>query len=296
MLSDLAFLGLGLMGTGMAKRLLGAGFPVTVYNRDAAKAAPLAAAGARVTGAPRAAAAEAEVVISMLADDSAARAVWLGDSGALAGAPRGAVLVECSTVSVAWIEELAKAGAARGCEVLDAPVTGSKPQAAAGELCFMVGGPASVLEMVRPVLASMSRKIDHVGPVGSGALLKLINNFLCGVQAASLAEALTLIERAGLDRAQSLEILTQGAPGSPLLRTFSGRMAAQAYAPNFLLRLMAKDLDYAQREGARHQVPMATAATALGIFQAAIAAGYGDQDVSAVIEPLRRAASPSSPP
>jgi 3-hydroxyisobutyrate dehydrogenase len=279
----------------MARRLLGAGFAVTVYNRDAAKAAPLAADGARAAASPRAAAAAADVVVSMLADDTAARAVWLGADGALAGAPRGAVLVECSTVTVAWIKELGQAAAAAGCELLDAPVTGSKPQAAAGELSFMVGGSAAALERVRPVLTPMSRKIDHVGPVGSGALLKLVNNFLCGVQTASLAEALTLIERAGLDRTQALEILGQGAPGSPLFRTFSARMAAQAYTPNFLLRLMAKDLAYAQREGARLQVPMATAAAASGVFQAAIAAGLGDQDVSSVIEPLRRAATPSTP-
>jgi 3-hydroxyisobutyrate dehydrogenase len=289
----IAFLGLGVMGAGMARRLLAANFPLTVYNRDPAKSAPLAAAGARVAESPRAAAKDADVVISMLADDEAARAVWLGKTGAVRGAPRGAVLIESSTVSMAWIEKLSAAAARRGCVLLDCPVTGSKPQAAAGELLFLAGGDAAALERVQPVLAAMGRKVEHVGPSGSGALLKLVNNFLCGVQTASLAEGLSIVERAGLDRAKALEILTTGSPGSPILRTFSARMAARTYEPNFLLRLMAKDLRYAKKEGARRQVPMTTATAALKVFEAAIAAGHGEQDVSSVIEPFRAAPPPS---
>ncbi len=228
----------------------------------------------------------------MLADDDAARALWLGKDGALKGAARGAILVECSTVSVGWIGKLSAAAARRGCELLDAPVTGSKPQAAAGELTFLVGGSAEALERIQPVLAAMSRKVEHIGPSGSGALLKLVNNFLCGVQTASLAEGLSIIERAGLNRDKALEILTKGSPGSPILQTFSGRMTARTYTPNFLLRLMAKDLRYAKKEGARRQVPMTTAAAALKVFDSAIAAGFGEQDVSSVIEPFRQSAPP----
>ena len=187
--SPIAFLGLGIMGSGMARRLLGAGFPVTVYNRNCDKAAPLAAAGARIAASPREAAAGAKVVIAMVADDAASRGLWLGEQGALAGAARGTVLVESSTLTVGWVKELAAAAAAGGFEFLDAPVTGSKMQAAAGELNFLVGGEAATLEKIRPVLVPMSRSIVHLGPTGSGALIKLINNFVCGVQVASLAEA-----------------------------------------------------------------------------------------------------------
>lgn len=287
-LPSIAFLGLGLMGTGMARRLLAANFPLSVYNRNADKSAPFAAAGARVAASPHDAAASADIVISMLADDKASRALWLGDQGALGGTKSGTVLVECSTVSVGWVKDLAAAAAARGCELIDAPVTGSKPQAAAGELTFLVGGTAATLEKIRPALAVMSRAIIHLGPSGSGALLKLVNNFLCGVQAASLAEAIGLIEHAGLDRAQALEVLGTGAPGSPLLRTFAGRMTAQSYEPNFLLRLMAKDLAYAWQEGNRHSVDLKTAAAALEVFQRAVDAGLGEKDVSAVVEPFRQ--------
>jgi 3-hydroxyisobutyrate dehydrogenase len=232
----------------------------------------------------------------MVADDAASRGVWLGEAGALAGTTRGAVLVEASTLTVGWIEELAREAAARGCELLDAPVTGSKPHAAAGELLFLVGGPASALEIARPVLAPMSRGIVHVGTTGSGALLKLVNNFMCGVQAASLAEALALVEKAGLDRAKALEVLTNGAPGSPLVKTVSARMAARDYAPNFLLRLMAKDMTYAIAEGRRHGVSLSTVTPALALLERAIADGHGDEDFAAIVEPLRKAAGAAADP
>lgn len=282
-----AFLGLGLMGTGMARRILDAGFPLTVHNRSAAKAEPFAAVGARVAASPAEAALDAQVIISMVADDEVSRTFWLGENGALAAAAPGTVFIECSTLSVKWIHELAAAAKERGCALIDAPVTGSKPHAAAGELCFVAGGAAEDLEKIRPVLEVMSRAIIHVGPVGSGALLKLVNNFMCGVQAASFAEAVGVIEKAGLDRTKALELLTNGAPGSPLIKLFSQRMADGGYEPNFVLRLMAKDLAYAQNEGAKHGINLATAEAAHGVFQRAIEAGLGEKDFSAVLETFR---------
>jgi 3-hydroxyisobutyrate dehydrogenase len=284
-----ALVGLGLMGSGMARRLLAAGFPLTVYNRSPERAAPLVAEGAHSAASPREAAARADVILSMVADDSASRAVWQGEHGALAGAARGSVLVESSTLTVGWIEELAREAATAGCELLDAPVTGSKVHAASGELCFLVGGSAAALEIARPVLSAMSRAVVHVGPTGRGALLKLVNNFLCGVQAASLAEALALIERSGLDRTKALEILTTGAPGSPLVKTLSGRMTAGDYTPNFLLKLMAKDMAYALGEGRRYGLSLSTVASALGLYERSIASGRGDEDFSVVVETLREA-------
>ena len=282
-----ALIGLGLMGSGMARRLLGAGFPLAVFNRNRERAAPLGAEGAHVAATPREAAARADIVLSMVADDAASRAVWLGENGALAGTAPGAVLVECSTLSVGWIEELAREAAARGSELLDAPVTGSRSHAASGELCFLVGGSAAALETARPALTAMSRAIVHLGPTGRGALLKLVNNFMCGVQAASLAEALALIERSGIDRTKALEVLTAGAPGSPLVKTLSGRMTTRDYTPNFLLRLLAKDLTYALAEGRGHGLSLSTVASALEVVKQAIAAGHGEEDFSALVEPLR---------
>lgn len=244
-MKSIAVVGLGTMGSGMARRLLGGGFAVTVYNRTASRADALKEAGANVAQTPREAAVGADVVIAMLSDDAASQSAWLGDNGALAGARPGAVLIESSTLSVSWVKELAAAAEALGCHLLDAPVTGSKPQAANGELLFLVGGDGAVLDSVRDVLAPMSRGVLHLGQTGSGSLMKLVNNFLCGVQAASLAEAMAMIEGSGLDRAQALEVLANGAPGSPLLRTLGARMAARDYKTNFAVDLMAKDLTYA---------------------------------------------------
>jgi 3-hydroxyisobutyrate dehydrogenase len=288
MAPHITFLGLGIMGNGMARRLLGAGFAVTVHNRDRAKAEAIAAAGAKVAATPREAAAGADFVFSMVADDVASRGIWLGENGALAGATPTAILVECSTLTVAWVHDLARAAEERGFQFVDAPVTGSKAAAAAGELNFLVGGSPAALDKIRPALAAMSRTITHLGPTGSGALIKLINNFVCGVQVAAIAEAVAWIEQSGLDRAKALSVLLDGAPGSPLVKTVTGRMIAGDFTPNFLLKLMAKDLGYAVQESAARGRPISTAPAAIEIFQRAIAAGHGDKDMSAVVEPLRR--------
>jgi 3-hydroxyisobutyrate dehydrogenase len=284
----IAFLGLGIMGVAMARRLLDAGFPLTVFNRSAGKAQALAAAGARVAATAREAAASADIVIGMVSDDIASRGLWLGENAALAGVRQRTLLVECSTLSTGWVRELGDTTAKTGCELLDAPVSGSKPQAIAGELNFLVGGSAAAVERARPVFAAMGRSVTHVGPAGSGALLKLINNFLSGVQLVSVAEAIALIESSGLDRARALEVLNGGAPGSPIVRTVTARMAARDYEPKFQLQLAAKDLRYAIVEAANHGLTLTTAATALEAMDRAINAGRGAQDFSSVVEQFRK--------
>ena len=276
------------MGAGMARRLLGHGFPLTVFNRNAEKAKPFAAEGARVAASPFDAATGAEIIFSMVADDNASSVLWLGSKGALAGTKPGAVCIECSTLSVGWVRQLAAAAEAKGHEFLDAPVTGSKIHAASGELNFLVGGTEAALNRARPALAAMSKTIIPLGPVGSGALLKLINNFVAGVQVASLAEAIAMIERSGLDQAKSLEVIANGAPGSPLVKTIAARMTTPDYTPNFLLRLMAKDLGYAIGEGKKVSLDLVTAAAALQDFQKAIEAGHGEMDMAAIVEPMRK--------
>jgi 3-hydroxyisobutyrate dehydrogenase len=286
---QVAILGLGTMGAGMAKNLLSAGFPVTVYNRTRAKAEPMVASGARITESPAEAAQDADVIVSMLSDEIASRTTWTANNGALSAAKRGAILVESSTVKPEWIAELAGLAKARGLHLLDAPVTGSRLQAQAGELIFLVGGEAEVLERVRPALAAMSKEIVYLGPSGSGARMKLINNFLAGVQVASLAEGLSWIERSGLDRELALKVLRSGAPGSPLLGAISGRMVEAKYDVNFLLSLMEKDLRYAAVDAASLGIDLRTAKSAENRFHEAVDAGYGDKDMSAVVEPLRAA-------
>lgn len=279
-----AILGLGIMGGGMASRLLSAGFPLSVYNRSREKSEKFAEGGAFVAASPGEAAARSDIVISMVADDAASRSIWLGGEGALKGAPAGALLLESSTLSVGWVGELAAAATAKECEFLDAPVTGTKPHASAGELFFMVGGSADGFARAREILTVLGREVVHLGPNGSGALLKLINNFVCGVQAASFAEAMSMIRLSGLDREKSVAVLSNSALASPLIKRIVTAMTADDFTPNFPLRLMAKDIGYAINEGARLGFSIQTAVPALEIFRDAVGQGLGEEDFSAVVK------------
>ena len=283
-MTHIAFLGIGVMGRGMAARLLGAGFDVTIWNRTADRLEPLRQSGASIAASPREAAATAEVIVGMVSDDGASRAIWTGDQGALAGARSGTLIVECSTLSPEWVVELERLAADRGCSFLDAPVTGSKPQAASGEVLFLVGGDAAVVERAKPILRPMSRDIVHLGPVGSGVRMKLINNFVGAVQTVALAEALAFSEACGLDPEAAMAVLMNGAPGSPLVKTVGGRMMARDYSVNFMMKLMRKDVSYAIAEARRCGVPLKTAHTVAEVFDAAIAAGLGEADFAAVAE------------
>ena len=280
--AKVAILGLGIMGSGMARRLLSAGFPLTVYNRNREKCAPLVADGAFEAATPREAASRAEIVISMVSNDEASREVWLGDNGVLAGAATNSLLIESSTLSSEWIHELAEHAAKNHCRFLDAPVTGTKPHAASGELVFLVGGAEDAVAAAQPVFAVLGRSTIHLGGTGSGTLMKLVNNFVCGVQAASIAEAVALIHAGGLNRDSALSVLTGGAPGSGIVKRVSDRITSNDFTPTFALRWMAKDISYALKEASAQKLPLDTAAAALSVFQRAMAKGYGDEDFSAV--------------
>ena len=279
---SIAILGLGIMGAGMARRLLAANFPLAVYNRNREKSVPFGADGAFVASSPREAASRAQIVLSMVSDDSASRNVWLGENGALTGATTNSLLIESSTLSVGWIQELAAKAAERQCQFLDAPVTGTKPHAESGQLLFLVGGSADALDAARSVFSVLGRDVVHLGPTGSGALMKLVNNFLCGVQTASFGEAMSLVDAGGLDRAKAISILNGGAPGSGILKRIADRMAANDFSPTFALRWMAKDVTYALADASARGVSLQTASAALSVLQQAIAQGHGDEDFAAV--------------
>jgi len=288
--SSVALLGLGKMGNGMANNLLKAGFPLTVWNRTRAKAEPLTAAGAIVADNPARAARSAAVVIAMLSDDEASRAAWLGPDGALAAMAPQSIAVECSTLSPEWIAELHATVSDRGLRMVEAPVTGSRPQAEAGKLNFLVGADEQALAAVTPVLQCMSKEILHLGPVGCGAQLKLINNFLCAVQVTSFAQALAWMERTGLRLETALDFLKRGAPGSGILSAMSERMTNRTYDVNFLLRLMAKDVRYARSAAARLGVDLSMTSPTEELFRAAQDQGFGEKDMSAVAEVVRQRA------
>jgi 3-hydroxyisobutyrate dehydrogenase len=289
--TSVALLGLGTMGHGMAMNLLKAGFPLTVWNRTKSKAEPLAQMGATVAVSPADAATSAEVVIAMLADDAASRDAWLGQDGALAAMASQTIAVECSTLSPDWIAELHAAVTNRGLRMIEAPVTGSRPQAEAGQLNFLAGADNDTLVAVTPVLRSMSKEILHLGPVGSGAQLKLINNFLCAVQVTSFAEALAWMERTGLRLDTALDFLKRGAPGSGILSAMSERMTRRTYDVNFLLRLMAKDVRYAHAAAEKLGIDLSMSSSAEELFRKAQEVGLGEKDMSAVVEVVRERVS-----
>jgi 3-hydroxyisobutyrate dehydrogenase len=284
-----AFLGLGIMGAGMAARLISAGFEVAVWNRSADKAEPLRALGGHVAASPAEAARGAQIVVSMLADDSVSRQVWSGPKGALSAMAPGAVAVESSTLTGPWVRELAGLAAARGVAFLEAPVTGSRDQAAQGTLRFLLGGEEAAIAAARPALEAMGSAMVHLGPVGSAATVKLANNFLCGLQVAGLAEALALLEASDLDVEQAFTILAEGAPGSPLVKAVGRRMLDRAYTPHFIVPLMAKDLAYAQATLGDAGITSAIAQAARQRFLDAEEAGQGQRDIAAIIEPMREA-------
>jgi 3-hydroxyisobutyrate dehydrogenase len=282
-----AVLGLGTMGAPMAGNLVRAGFLLTVWSRNPERARGLVAQGAAWAATAREAAGAAAFVLAMVSDDAASRAVWCGEQGALAGVRSGTVLIESSTVSPGWIAELASLAAERGAGFLDAPVLGSRPQAERAELLFLAGGDGQVLESARPVLAALGRSVHHLGPLGSGATMKLVSNLLIGVQAAALAEALVLAERAGLDPAQVAEVVTSGSAASPVVRALTPRMQAPDGVTYFALGLLRKDLDYALAEAERAGCALPVTRAVRALLGRAEAQGLAADDMSRVTDVVR---------
>jgi 3-hydroxyisobutyrate dehydrogenase len=283
-----AMLGLGTMGAGMAHRLLAADFPLKLFNRNPERYRSFEGSAAQLCESPAQAAADADIVIGMVSDDDVSRAVWQGPAGALSGARRGAVLIESSTLSLGWVRKLSELSEAQGCHFLDAPVTGSKAQAQAGTLKFLVGGDAATIDKATSVLSAMGIEIVPLGPVGSGTVLKLVNNFVCGVQVTALTEGLAMLERFDLNQEAALMVLVKGAAGSPLVQTIASRIAANDFAPNFSVSLIAKDLAYAINEAANVGIDLTSAEAAHTRFRQAQSSGFGGQDISSLVEFLRK--------
>ena len=241
-----AFIGLGRMGHGMAGRYLDAGFEVTVWNRSRAKADGLIARGARWADSPKYGALVADDVVTMVADDEASRAVWLGKDGAATNMKTGTLAIECSTVSHRHALDLARELRSRGLIYIDCPVTGLPEAAAAGKLTLLAGADAADLEKARPYLAPLCTTIRHFGAVGSGTVFKLINNLMGAVQIASLAEGVAIAEQAGLDMDLVAEALSTGAVASPQVIRHSKRMVARDFSgATFTAALRHKDAAYA---------------------------------------------------
>jgi len=267
-----AVLGLGHMGTPMARRLVDAGHPVTVWNRTAGRAD--AVVGATVADTPAAAVDGAGVVITMLTDGAAVESVLFGESGAAAALADGSTLVEMSTIGPAALAAITRR-LPPGVAIVDAPVTGSTGAAAAGTLTILAGGPDEAVTRVEPVLAALGT-VRRCGGPGSGAALKLVLNTALVTALTSLVDVLAVADALGVARASALEALASGPLGVAVQRATAG-------AGHFAIRLAAKDLDLALAGGVASagELPLAEAAGTR--LRAAIAGGVGEDDIARLI-------------
>ena len=287
-----AILGTGRMGSAMARALARDGHQLTLCNRTPERATALAAEiGGRAVATPREAGAEAEVIISMVADDAAVRDLYQGPDGLLAGLTPGSVAVESSTVLPTVVRELAPHVHERGAAILDAPVSGSVSLAEAGQLTLMVGGEAADLERARPALESIAGRIFHLGPLGAGATLKLaVNAAIFGLNE-SLAEALVLAERAGVDRARAYEVFAASAVGAPYVQYKQAAFLQPDETPvAFSLELAAKDMAHILALAGAVGARMPQAELNRSMLVEAAAGGRGGADLSSVASQLRQTA------
>jgi 3-hydroxyisobutyrate dehydrogenase/2-hydroxy-3-oxopropionate reductase len=284
-----AVVGLGRMGSAMARRFHGAGHDLVVWNRDRTKAEALADdTGAAIAASPAAAAKEADVVVTSLADDAALVDVYLGLEGVASGIRPDAIALDTSTVDPATIRQVGASLDAVGARFCDCPVSGSVSTVEAGTLTIMAGGEPEVVAAVEAVLSAIAQKVVRVGDLGSGAACKLAVNGLLHSFNVALSEALVLAERAGVDREAAYEVFASGAAGAPYVH-----YKRQAFEhPDevdvaFTLDLAAKDLDLVRALGERVGATLEQAGTTAAIVEAAIASGMGGRDLSAIAVYLR---------
>jgi len=289
-MSKVAFIGLGAMGSGMAERLVDAGFEVTVYNRTREKTAGLVKAGAKVAATPKDAVKGAEAIFSMVSDNWASHEVWLGNDGVLEGdfADR-ALVIECSTLSHNWVLELADKVSARGLKYIDAPVTGLPEAAAAGELVLFVGSQMDDLDEARRFLIPLCKEIMHFGNVGTGTAYKLIVNLMGAVQIAAAAEGLAMAEKAGLDLGLVVNAICCGQAASPQVTRNVKRMAVSQHDSNLIFSgsMRLKDALYGVQLAQNLGASADFGNVAAGSFQELADSGLGNLNECKVIDIMR---------
>jgi 3-hydroxyisobutyrate dehydrogenase len=283
-MSKIAFLGLGAMGSRMVVNLLKAGHKVTVWNRTPETAKPLVEAGAKQASTPKEAATDVEFIFAMVRDNEASREVWLDPAtGALAGIEPNAVAIESSTLTPDWVRELGKVFAEKKVALLEAPVSGSRPQAEAAQLVYLVGGDAAVLERVEPLLKVLGSSIQHVGALGAGALAKLATNTLMGVQVTTIAELIGMLQRQGADPKKVLDAVAATPAWSTIATRATGSMLSGNFAPQFPVELIEKDFRYTiETAGGSGHAP--TIEASRSVFQEGIEEGLGGEQMTAVVK------------
>jgi 3-hydroxyisobutyrate dehydrogenase-like beta-hydroxyacid dehydrogenase len=279
---NVGLIGLGLMGAPMGLNLLKAGFPLTVWNRTASRAEPLAKQGAKVASTPKEVAAQADVLITIVSDPAALEGVLWGAGGALDGLRRGAIYIDSSTVTPDLARRAAAECSSRGVDFLDAPVTGGTWGAEKGELVFMIGGNADVLKRAQPVLDAVGKKFFLLGPNGAGQTVKLGMNLILAMQVDALAESLALVTASGVEGQKLVEVLQSSMGRTALLDIKAPLMLKKEYAPSFPLRLMHKDLRLALQLAREQGVTLPAASAAFDTYTAVKNSSADDPDYAAV--------------
>jgi 3-hydroxyisobutyrate dehydrogenase-like beta-hydroxyacid dehydrogenase len=289
-MANLGFVGLGVMGSRMVKRLLAAGHTVTGYNRTQSKAQGLLDLGMRWAESPRAAAASADVTFSMVTDTAALHAVTGGPDGILAGLGPGKIYVDMSTLSPAASRALAAQAAERGARMLDAPVSGSVSTLEQGKLSIMAAGDREAFENIKPILQVIGPKVNYVGANGLAVTMKIATNLSLAVQMLAFSEGVLLAERSGIPRATAVEVLLNSVIASPMVAyrgPFVLKMPDEAW---FDCGMMQKDMQLALELGRQVGVPLPTTALTNEMLTAARATGLGHKDFAVLFEVLARMA------
>ena len=286
-MEKVGFLGLGIMGKAMAVNLVNAGFEVTVWNRTPERCEPLRALGAKVAATPRGAVEASAITFAMLADPEAAAAVCFGAEGVLAGIGKGQGYVDMSTVDDSTSRRIAEAITGRGGRFLEAPVSGTKKPAEEGTLIILAGGDRSLFDEALPALDIMGKMVLYLGEAGCGARMKLVVNMIMGGMMSAFCEGLALGERGGLQPAQILEVLAEGALANPMFRVKGAMILDGNFSTAFPLKHMQKDLRLAIQLGDELAQPLPSAAAANEAFKRARAEGFADEDFCALYKTVR---------
>jgi len=285
-MEKIAYLGLGVMGSGMAKNLVAAGYPVTVWNRTPEKREPLVQMGASEASTPAEAVANVDVIMYSLSNDDAVGSVLFSDEGILAGVHSGQIALDMSTVHPDTSRREAEAYRERGVEFLDAPVFGSKDEARQGGLWIVVGGNQGVFSHVKPVLEPLSASVHYMGDTGMGTSMKLVGNLIVAAQLEAVGEALILATKAGLDPNDVMGVLDVVDFRSPLISGAGRSLIDRDFSTFFALRHMLKDANLIAHLAEQLQSPIPEAATVREILKAAVNQGWGEENASALIKVL----------
>jgi 3-hydroxyisobutyrate dehydrogenase len=284
----IGYIGLGIMGRGMAHNILRAGFPVTVWNRSPERMSGLIDAGATAGSSPADVAAKSDIIFTCVSDTPDVEQVILGENGVIHGAKEGALVIDTSTISPKATREIATKLAERGISMLDAPVSGGSEGAEKGTLSIMVGGEEASFARAKPVFEAIGKTITHMGPNGSGQATKLVNQILCVANMLAASEALLLAQASGLDLTKTLQAVGGGAGGSWMLVNRGPQVAARDFRPGFTIDLQQKDLRLVLEAADELGLPLSLTSTIHGYYNVLQRQGMGNEGNHALVKALEQ--------